>query len=218
LDLVLPLGYLGRITGAQSPFDVVELTSQLDPKELTPQFLRNSLTVPKSWNFHLVPGAKDPSQGAKVDADRLAPLVQALRAGFNRVVVDLGRTLSPLTMLILRQVEVAIMVFSPEPAVVGATSAVLRHLEDQGVPRERFFLLSNRPLGTEDMSREDLASTLTHQIDSSIPHLGANLALTNRLHAPLQLRFPHESGTRQVQRAARQILERQEALSSQATH
>jgi pilus assembly protein CpaE len=216
LDLVLPLGYLARITGAQSPYDVVELTSQLDPKELTPNFLRTSLPVPKSWNFHLVPGARDPNQGAKLDADRLAPLVQSLRAGFGRVVVDLGRTLSPLTMLILRQTEVAIMVFSPEPAVVGATAAVLRYLEDQGINRDRFFLMSNRPLGTEDMSKDDLAAILTHQVDAAIPHLGSNLALTNRLHAPLELRFPQEAGTNELRQAAEQIFAKQAALAERA--
>lgn len=216
LDLVLPLGYLARITGAQSPYDVVELTSQIKPKELTPSFLRSSLPVPKSWNFHLVPGAKDPNQGAMLDADRLAPLVQSLRAGFQRVIVDLGRTLSPLTMLILRQTELAIMLVSPEPAVVGATSSVLRYLEEQGIARERLFLLSNRPLGTEDMSQDELAATLTHQIDAAIPHLGSNLALTNRLLAPLELRFPQESGTNQVRRAAQLILERQKALVGQS--
>jgi pilus assembly protein CpaE len=213
LDLVLPLGYLARITGAQSPYDVVELTRQIQPKELTPSFLRSSLPVPKSWNFHLVPGARDPHQGAMLDADRLAPLIQSLRAGFSRVIVDLGRTLSPLTMVVLRQTELAIMVFSPEPAVVGATSGVLRYLEEQGIPRERIFLLSNRPFGTEDMSQADLAATLTQQVDAAIPHLGANMALTNRLHAPLELRFPQESGTSQLRQAAQRILEKQKTLA-----
>ena len=217
LDLVLPLGFLGRITGAQTPYDVVELTSQLSPKELTPNFLRTSLAVPKSWNFHLVPGAKDPDQGGKVNADRLAPLVQSLRAGFNQVFVDLGRTLSPLTMLVLRQTELAVMVLSPEPAVVGATAAVLRYLEDKGIPRERFFLLSNRPMGTEDMSRDDLTATLTHPIGASIPHLGQDLALTNRLHAPLSLRFPDEHGTKQLRDTGRRIIQKQAALRAQTS-
>ena len=215
LDLVLPLGFLGRISGAQSPYDVVELTSQLEPQQLTPQFLRNTLPVPKSWNFHLVPGAKDPAQGAKLDADRLAPLIQSLRAGFHRVIVDLGRTLSPLTMLVLRQTDLAVMVFSPEPEIVGVTAAVLRHLENQGIPRRRFFLLSNRPQGTEDMASDELTAILTRQPDASVPHLGPNMTLTNRLHAPLELRFPEEGGTEQLRRIAHQIVEKQQTLKEQ---
>jgi pilus assembly protein CpaE len=212
VDLVLPLGYLSRITGETSPIDIVHLTAQVEPGRLTPEYLRDNLKTPKSWAFHLVPGARDPAQGAKLHADRLAPVIQTLRATYQLVIVDLGRTLSPLTLLVLRQTDVVTMVFSPDPGVVGSTQAVLRYLEDQGIPRERFFLLSNRPLGAEDMSAEELENSLNRAPDGAVPHLGPNMVLANRLHAPLSLRFPQETGTRRVAELAHKLLARQSEL------
>jgi MinD-like ATPase involved in chromosome partitioning or flagellar assembly len=143
-------------------------------------------------------------------------VLQTLRAAFDRVIIDLGRTLSPLTLLVLRQTDVAVMVFSPEPSVAMTTSTVVRFLEDQGIPRERLFLLSSRPLGTEDLAGEELEATLQTQLDAAIPHLGPNLALSNRLHAPLSLRFPQEAGTQRLAEVARAILTQQEKVAHKA--
>lgn len=216
VDLVLPLGFLSQITGETSPIDIVHLTAQVEPGRLTPEYLRANLKKPKSWAFHLVPGARDPAQGAKLHADRLAPVIQTLRAAYDLVVVDLGRTLSPLTLLVLRQTDVATMVFSPDPGVVHSTRAVLHYLESSGIPNERIFLLSNRPLGTEDMSAEKLESGLDRMPDGAIPHLGANMPLANRLHAPLSLRFPDESGTRRLMELADKLLQRQGEIKAAA--
>jgi len=212
VDLVLPHGFLAHITGSTSTIDVVQLTTGLGPGQLTPDYLRSNLPTPSSWSFQFASGARDPAQGAKLDADRLAPVLQTLRAAFDHVIIDLGRTLSPLTLLVLRQTDVAVMVFSPEPSVVASTATVVRFLMSQGIPRERLFLLSSRPLGSEDMAGEELAAGLQTHMDAAVPHLGPNLALSNRLHAPLSLRFPQEPGTERVTELARAILAQQEKV------
>ncbi|HEX9795847.1 MAG TPA: response regulator [Anaerolineales bacterium] len=216
VDLVLPHGFLTHLTGSTSPVDVVHLTTGIEPAQLSPDYLRSNLPTPTSWSFQFASGARDPAQGAKLHADRLAPVLQTLRAAFDRVIIDLGRTLSPLTLLVLRQTDVAVMVFSPEPSVAMTTSTVVRFLEDQGIPRERLFLLSSRPLGTEDLAGEELEATLQTQLDAAIPHLGPNLALSNRLHAPLSLRFPQEAGTQRLAEVARAILTQQEKVAHKA--
>lgn len=216
VDLVLPVGFLAQITGAPSPIDIVHLTTQLKPKELTVDFLRTNLKVPKSWTFHLVPGAKDPEQAAKLHADRLAPVLQTLRAGYERVIVDLGRNLSPLALLVLRQMDLGVVVFCPEPGTVAATSSVLRFLADHGISSERLFLLSNRVLGTEDLPVEEVETILSRPVDDAIPHLGANMSLANRLHAPLGLRFPQDPGARHVADLAAAIRDRHRQIESPA--
>lgn len=210
VDLVLPIGFLAHITGGHSPIDIVHLTTEVEAGQLTPEYLRTNLKSPKSWGFRLIPGAGDPAQGAKLNAERLAPVLQTLRSTFDFVIVDLGRTLSPLTQLVLRQTAVAVMVLSPTPAVVTSTGAVLHYLEGQGIPNDRFYLLSNRPVGAEDMPIEEVDKALSRPTDAAIPHLGANMTLSNRLLAPLSLRFPDEAGTARVAQVARQILTRLE--------
>lgn len=213
VDLVLPLGSLAHYVGGSNKVDIVQLTTRLKPNELTRSYLRSNLASPRSWSFQFVGGAKDPAAGAELDADRLAPVLQSLRAGYDRVTVDLGRTLSPITMLVLRQADVIALVFAPEAASVAGTKAVLRYLKGQGIPAERFFLLANRPLGTEDMPTDDVKAALERPIDLLIPHMGPNLSLTNRLSVPLALRFPEEGGTERVGSAASEMLKRQAELA-----
>ena len=211
-DLVLPLGSLAHIVGGETSIDIVHLTTQIKPRQLNRSYLRSNLSTPRSWSFQFVPGARDPAAGAELDADRVGPVLQSLRSGYDQVWVDLGRTLSPITMLVLRQSDVITMVFSPDPAVVSNTRAVLNYLYRHGLPRERFFLLSNRPLGTEDMQYEEAESVLSRPIDHTIPNMGPNLPLTNRLHVPVELRFPEELGTQLIEEASGKLLAKQAEL------
>lgn len=209
LDQVLPLGFLGRIAGVQSPIDIVHLTTSVEPYELTPDFLRINLPAPAPWEFRLVSGARDPIEGAKLNADRLAPALQSLRSTFGRVVVDLGRTLSPLTMMTLRQTDLIVMVFSPTPATVASTSTVLNYLYHEGIARERFLLVSNRPLGIEDEDRAEIEKVLTRKIDFNFPNVGQDMYLSNRMHTPMDTRVPDAHGTLQLRKLAEKILEKQ---------
>ncbi|MGA9531326.1 MAG: response regulator [Anaerolineales bacterium] len=217
VDLVLPVGFLAQITGERSPIDIVHLTTELKPQQLTVDYLRGNLKSPKSWSFHLVPGAKGPEQAAKLHADRLAPVLQTLRAGYEHVFVDLGRTLSPLALLVLRQMDLGIMVFSPEPGTVATTSSVLRYLDDHGIPPERLFVVSNRVNGTEDLPVDEVETMLSRPVDGSVPHLGPNMALANRLHAPLELRFPQDSGAQSLADIATAIQQRHKEMERATT-
>lgn len=209
IDLVLPLGSLSYYIGGSSHPDIVHLTTQVKVNELNNEYFRANLGRPRSWAFQFIPGANDPAAGAELEADRLARVLQSLRAGYDQLIVDLGRTLSPISLLVLRQSDVIIMVFSPDPAVVSNTNAVLRYLNQLGIPDDRFFLLANRPLGTENMEADEVEAALHHEIDVLIPHMGSNQTLANRLNVPLDLRFPEHGSTLQVAKAASLILERQ---------
>ncbi|MDX1601089.1 MAG: response regulator [Anaerolineales bacterium] len=212
-DLVLPLGSLAHIVGGDTSIDIVHLTTRVEPQQLNRSYLRSNLSTPRSWSFQFVPGARDPAAGAELDADRVAPVLQSLRSGYDQVLVDLGRTLSPITMLVLRQSAVITMVFSPDPPVVSNTRAVLDYLYRQGLSRDRFFLLSNRPLGTEDMQYEEAEAVLGRPIDHTIPNMGPNMPLTNRLNVPVELRFPEELGTQLIEEGSKKMIAKQVELA-----
>jgi CheY-like chemotaxis protein/MinD-like ATPase involved in chromosome partitioning or flagellar assembly len=145
VDLVLPIGSLARITGSAPKPDLVDLT-QLPPTDLTSDYLRRSLPHPRSWGVQLVPGAADPGHAASLQADHLAPLVQALRATYPYVLVDVGRSLSRLTMIVLTQAHALAVVLSPESTPLANTQSLLKYLEAEEIPPERFFTISNRPM------------------------------------------------------------------------
>lgn len=201
VDLVLPMGDLAPQTGTVSPVDIVQLTTGPDAA-LTPDSLRFHLPRPEGWQFQLIPGAHDPAHGAELVPDRLAPLIQRLRSTFSRVYVDVGRNLSSLAMLVLRQADVLVAVLSPAANVLDHTAATLAYLQEEGIPEERFYLLSNRPLGMEDVSSEEVVKALGRTPNAAVPHLADNMYLSNRLGLPLRARFEGNNTTRGMQQAA----------------
>jgi hypothetical protein len=111
-------------------------------------------------------------------------------------------------MLVLRQSDVLVTVFSPVASVAAHTAGTLEFLRSEGIPDERFYLLSNRPLGMEDLAPDKVADVLGHAPHASVPHLGQNMYLSNLQGAPLSSRFARGSSTRSLQEAADDLAKR----------
>ena len=207
VDLVHPTGSLARITGSAPKPDLVDLT-QMPPTDLTSDYLRRTLPYPRSWRVQLVPGAADLGHATSLQADHLAPLVQALRATYPYVLVDVGRSLSRLTTIVLTQAHVLAVVLSPESTPLANTQSLLKYLEAEEIPPERFFTISNRPMTKQGLSGDALVKELGRPVDAAMPNSGENLGLSNNMHEPLALRFPDEAGTVAVREIAQQLITR----------
>ena len=206
LDLVLPIGSLAQITGSKRPIDLVQLT-EMSSRELTPEFLRKNLPAPRSWGFYLVPGCDDPHQAVNLPTDRLLPIIQTLQAAFDYLVVDVGRDLSDLAMLVLRQADAIVMILTPDETGISSSLSVRNYIHTEGVPKGSLIFLSNRPLATEGLNVDALEAALGHEFNLSIPNMGASFHLANSLHAPLHLRFPEESTTLTIERFSTNLLQ-----------
>lgn len=202
VDLVLPMGNLRNFTGADTPIDIVELTTGRQGRGPSPDTLRYDLPRPEGWNFQIVPGPADPARASELVPDQLAPVVQTLRSTFRHIYFDIGRNLSALSLLVIRQADVLVMVLSPSPGAVENTAAALSYLRREGIPEEHFYLLSNRHLGVEDLTAEEVAAAVGRGPHASIPHLGDTLYISNRLHLPVEIRFARNPTTHSLKQAA----------------
>jgi Flp pilus assembly CpaE family ATPase len=207
VDLTLPMGTLAMISGAATEIDVVDAT-HFEPSTLTPDLLRKQMPALPGWGFNILPGASTPSRAPDLRSDRIAPLLQSLRVGYSVTVIDLGKTLSRLSIYVLSQSSVIVIVTSPEIVVATCTRALLEHLAEQHVDPRRFFLLSNRPTGTEDLTGTPLDELLGRPIDMGWPHVGRNLSLATSRRAPFHLRFPDETATTMLQDIAAAIMDK----------
>lgn len=212
VDMVLPIGSMAHVTGGKPQPDIVQLTLPAERRQVSSEHLRAELPVPEGWVFFLVAGASDPSRAAELEPDHLTPLFQNLRTGFPTIFVDTGRNLSDLSLMVLRQADVLVTVVSPCAEVVEATAAALSYLIKAGIERERFFVVSNRPLGVEDLSIEEVEAGLGHPIDVAVPNLRDTMYISNRLHLPLDRRFARETGTAALKKAAQQLIQRTKAF------
>jgi Flp pilus assembly CpaE family ATPase len=135
-------------------------------------------------------------------------VIDKLRAAFDYLIVDIGRNLSRISRIVIDESELLVMVLSPIPAVVENTRAVLESLEEEGISGTRFFILTNRPVGAENMSSEALENILGREVNAGVPRMGQPFTLANTLHVPLHLRFPDDATTLIIQGVSVSIQER----------
>jgi Flp pilus assembly CpaE family ATPase len=206
LDLVLPIGSLCEITGMMGPPDVVDLT-KLEPSQLTHEYLRENLLTPQAWDIKFIPGASSPEHAGRLNADRLAPLLQSLRSTYEFVIVDLGRNLSPLARLVMSVAEDLVLVLMPDEECVGNAHAIADYLDSHGIQTDRLLYISNRPLPSEGLTQRTLADRMEVEMLAAVPNIGTQFTLLNSLHAPLQLRFPDERANLILKDAAARLLQ-----------
>jgi MinD-like ATPase involved in chromosome partitioning or flagellar assembly len=192
VDLVLPIGNVAQITGVKTQTDIVTLT-ELEPMELSVELLRRELPLAPAWGFTVVPGCKDPAQAMRLQAQRLGPAIQTLRAAYDMVIIDIGRNISRLAMMVLSQASSVVVVMSPDPTSAANTRALLQYMQAEAIVGERIFVISNRALGVEDLTGPPLEAVLGRPVDRGIPNIGKNFNLANNLHAPLHMRFPDDA-------------------------
>ncbi|MBN1265079.1 MAG: AAA family ATPase [Anaerolineales bacterium] len=190
-DLVLPLGSLSEICGASGDVGIVEIT-ETEPSVLKPEYLRKKMSHPASWGFALLPGSSDPYAAARLNADRLAPVFQTLRAAYNLVVIDIGDNLSRLAISALAQSDLVIMVIQPETLAAQHAKRIIKYLSVEGIPPERFYLISNRSMNVEGLNNPTLESILDRPIMHSFPNMGERIFIVNNKHIPLHVRFPQD--------------------------
>jgi MinD-like ATPase involved in chromosome partitioning or flagellar assembly/CheY-like chemotaxis protein len=212
VDLVLPIGNVAQITGVKTQTDIVSLT-ELEPMELSAQLLQRELPIAPAWGFTVVPGCKDPAQAARLQAQRLGPAIQTLRAAYDTVIVDVGRNLSRLAMLVLSQASSVAVVMSPDPTSAANTRAMLQYMQHEAILAERIFVISNRALGVEDLTGPPLEAIVGRPVDRGIPNLGKNFNLANNLHAPLHLRFPEDAAVDAMRDIAEGLIEKSKPRS-----
>lgn len=191
-DFVLPLGSLAEICGVEkNEPGLVDLTD-MDPSQLKPEFLRRHLSRPASWGFALLPGSTDPYSASRVDGNRLAPVLQTLRAAFNLVLIDIGGNLSRLAISTLAQSDLIVMVIPPEELAANHASRIIKYLSVEGIPAERFYLVSNRSISADGLNNNALEDLLNRPVQHNLPNMGERIHLVNSKHIPLHMRFPQD--------------------------
>ncbi len=189
VDLVLPIGSLGYIVGVDTPGRNLVAATRLDAAQLSAEALQPLLSQPRGWKLYLLSGAPDPQTAQDLQVEHVEAVITELRRTFDAVFVDCGRTLSRVSLPLLRQAAKIILVTSPDLATVALTKTVLLFLDSQGVRRKNIGLVLNRAVGLDGLSRPELERELGLAVCSLVPHLSDQFALANNQHVPLTTRL-----------------------------
>lgn len=204
-DLVLPIGSIAGIVGYGGSQNLVT-AGGLSPSETSPELLGAYLSQPEGWQFHLLAGSPDPEHGNRLNFERIGDLVEALKASHDYVLLDLGRSLSRISLPLIEKAELVVMIVSGDTSTVGLSRIVWDFLQSKGVQSAAMFVILNRAVGLEGMTRGEIEKTLGLPVHTAFPYLGGNLSVANDHHQPYALKYPNDTTTIVLNDAARQMI------------
>ncbi|GAB4485413.1 MAG: hypothetical protein Fur0016_10620 [Anaerolineales bacterium] len=206
IDLVLPIGSIGQIVGYQGEFSLLEAAKKKH-EELNPDFLRRAALPLETWGFRLLAGVSNPEAANSLDASRIPAIINVYRQAFDVVFVDLGRSLSRISLPIILEADVIVMVTASDMATATLTQTVWQYLQQKGVAPRNIYALLNRAVGLEGVSKSDAEKIIGLPIQATIPYMGANFSLANNQHLPILRKMPADTAAMMIAQISRQILE-----------
>ncbi len=202
MDMALPFGSIAQLVGCpEVPYNIVSVSE--DPgKNATPEFFRESLLTPSNWLFRLLPGSPDPDAAHRLKVENVPLIVEALRKEFDYVILDVGRSLSKVTMPIIEQADLLAIVLSTDQSTVTLTKKFWEYLASQGCSPLKVFPVLNRAVGLEGITKAEAEKLIGLEIKLTMPYMMGNFTLANNLHQPLLLKFPNDTASLVLKQAA----------------
>ncbi len=206
LDLVLPIGSIASIVGYNGDFGILSATSRsLD--DLNSEFLHHILTPLENWRFRFLAGSPDPETANSLDLALFATFTRTFRDAFDLTCIDLGRSLSNPNLAIIQEADVVVIITGTDPTTVNLTHITWQYLQRNGIKPQHVYLLLNRSMGLEGLSKSDAEQILGMEIRATTPYLGGTFSLANNQHLPIKVKLPNDTAAMMIDQTSREILE-----------
>ncbi len=205
-DLVLPMGSVAEIVGYQGQDDI-EAVAQKYARGATRSLLKNVLRPAEFWSFYLLAGCPDPERAKRLNFVRVGKLINGLKSLYDYVVLDLGRTLSRISLPLLEAADLVAIVTSAEHDTVRLTKVAWNYLQTSGVDPKSAYLILNRPNQAEGLNKAEVESAIGLPVKAAIPYLAENLSIANHWHRPYSLKFPEHTTSIILKQEAKEIME-----------
>lgn len=201
-DLVLPMGSIASIVGAsEDEFNLVKVADQPTEK-ITPDFLTQNMVELERWSIHLLPGAPDPETAINLNVSHIPNIVESLRRAYDHVLIDLGRSLSKISLPIILNADLIVLVLSTDLNTVNQTRKLWQYLQHQGLTADHMFPVLNRAVGLEGLTKAEAEKILELEIKLTMPYMMGNFTLANNQNMPLSAKFPSDAAALMLKQAA----------------
>lgn len=204
VDMVLPIGSIAPIVGYEGPQNIVTV-SDMPLEEVTPDFFREALPELKPWRFTLLAGSPDPESSNHLKAARVGDIVSALKETYDYVLIDIGRSLSRITLPLILHADLNILIVSTDTSTVSLTKTVWQYMKNKGVNPDSVYCILNRAVGLEGLSKPDTEKALELPVKTSVPYLSSNMVLANSQHQPFTQKFPKDTASIVFQETAKEM-------------
>lgn len=191
-DLVLPIGSIGPIVGYEGNLNLVSV-ADLPAGQTNGDYFRKNLPHPDLWQFQLLAGSPDPQRGNALKGDRVGQIVENLRSAYDFVILDIGRSLSRISLPLIHRADLIALIVSTDHSTVSLTKTVCNYMQSQGTDSQKIYTILNRAVGLEGATRKEAEEIIGMPIKTTIPYMGGNFSLANNLNQPITTKYPNDT-------------------------
>lgn len=210
VDLVLPIGSLEAIVGTHDSVNIVQAAEMASESAIS-DFLQESLVEPPNWNFKFLAGSRTPEESDKLDITRIPLILEATRQIHDVVFVDLGKSLSRISMPAILSADLLVLTLSLDKTTVEQTRSVWEFLKKKGVKEDQIYFLINRAVGLEGMNKSEVEEILGTTIQLAVPYMGRDFTLSNNLNQPVAEKFPQDAVSISLRQASDEMFRKIES-------
>jgi pilus assembly protein CpaE len=162
LDLVSGLvSFLMKTPSSYSILDAVKNLSRLD------ESLWRALVVEHRPGLSVIPGPAAYTRWDLPDDDQIRRVIQFTRKQHEWTVLDLGRSLNPMALAVLEEIDQLFLVSTLEVVALHGLKTIVHGLFEQG---EKLQLILNRTPKMMDISTQDLEKILGRSLYAALPN------------------------------------------------
>jgi pilus assembly protein CpaE len=193
-DLVLPIGSIAPIVGYEGGLNLATV-ADLPSGQTNAEYFHENLPEPELWQFQLLPGSPDPQHGNLLKGDRISEIVETLRSAYDFIILDIGRSLSRISLPLIHKADLIMLIVSTDQSTIKLTKTVWDYLQTQGIDKQNIYVILNRAVGLEGLTKAQAEEMLGLTIKTAIPYMGSNFALANNLHQPITTKYPTDTAS-----------------------
>jgi len=204
-DLVLPIGSIAQIVGYEGNQNLVTV-ADLPSAQTNGEYFHKNLPQPEIWQFQLLAGSPDPQHGNMIKGDRIEQVVNALRASYDFIILDIGRSLSRISLPLIQQADLIALIVSTDQSTIHLTKTVWEYLQSQGIDHQSIYAILNRAVGLEGLTKTEAEAIIGIPIKTMIPYMGSNFTLANNLNQPITTKYPQDTASIVLKEAAENMV------------
>jgi len=193
-DLVLPIGSIGQIVGYEGKLNLVTV-ADLPSEQTNEEYFNENLPELELWKFQLLAGSPDPQHGNNININRIEQVVDVLRNAYDFIFLDLGRSLSRISLPLIQQADLIPLIVATDQSTVQLTKTVLEYFQAQDVDEQSIYAILNRAVGLEGLTKAEAEKILGFTIKTTLPYMGSNFTLANNLNQPITIKFPNDTAS-----------------------
>lgn len=193
VDMVLPVGTVGSSVGYESEKTIAQLTQVQG--EMDRELVDRYVSPPTRWGFRVLLSTQDPHEATQLEARQIVPLFDTLRTMYDYVFADFGRTLSRISLPVMRTAQRVVLILGSEVNNVKLGKSMLDYFESLSISRDRMRLIANRTVGRVWISKEEIEQELGLPLAGTIPYEQEHMTLAINAGMPFAAKFPERTAS-----------------------